>query len=121
MHSSKRGEGDIAIMAHVIAPVMLNASIEEVDLEGMDVKTSRRMSRLRNAWRRMLRLPTKDPLGIKKLGACEYLAGELLRMWKPIVRELAILKRAGKSARLNDVQPRPSGSSSSFSQNSKTA
>lgn len=121
MHSSKTGEGDIAIMAHVIAPVMLNESVDEVDLEGMDVKTCRRMGRLRNVWRKMLRLPAKDPLAIKKLGACEYLAGELLRMWKPIVRELAGLKRKGSPERSKDVQTRPSGSSSSYSHHSNTA
>ena len=75
MHGSKRREGDIAIMAHVIAPVMLNGSVEEVDLEGMDVKTRRRMGKLRDTCRKILRLPVKDPLAIKRLGACEYVAG----------------------------------------------
>ena len=121
MYGSKRREGDIAIMAHVIAPVMLNTSVDEDDLEGMDLKTRRRMGRLRDTCRRMLRLPVKDPLAIKRLGACEYVAGELLRMWKPIVKEMVGLNRTGKPVKLEDVQIQPSGSSSSYSHHSNTA
>ena len=103
MHISKRRDADITIMAHVIAPVMLNARVNDVDLRGLEPFSRRKIGCFTETCRRILRVPEKDTVAIKKLGACEYVAGELLRIWDAVREEMMRLEQVETSIALVDT------------------